>query len=194
MCKSLGPNQRVASPVARAAPLPNWQDIPGCLISCRPQREDHTSYRWDDYLRWFCLWNARSLAPTQKWERKTIEHQGVMAQWVQVSSIMPRHTLNDCNSQQPKGEGHCHRKRDSPENMDVYMRDALRQSLMTAYTQSSLSCQPSFVDSSQKNTEEKNRQRWIAVRFKMINQTNRLPWVSWWNRQHHAWTVSKPYS
>lgn len=31
-----------------------------------------------------------------------IVHQGVIAQWVQVSSIMPRHTVNDCNSQQPQ--------------------------------------------------------------------------------------------
>lgn len=32
----------------------------------------------------------------------TMVQQGVIAQWVQVSSLMPRHTPDDCNSQQPQ--------------------------------------------------------------------------------------------
>lgn len=102
-----GGGQQVAS-----LPPPWWWEIPGCLMTCLPKRGHHTSHRWLSklFLARECTW----FAPTQKWERKTIVRQGVIAQRVQVSSIMPRHTLNDCNSQQPQGEGHRYRKHSSP--------------------------------------------------------------------------------
>lgn len=57
--KFQGQKQKVASLVARVLP-PHWHGIPGCQITCRPNREDHTSRTWDDYLSWFWLGNACS--------------------------------------------------------------------------------------------------------------------------------------
>lgn len=102
-----GGTQQVAS-----LPPPWWWDIlvVWWLVLPREGIIHHT----DDYLSCFWLGERTWFAPTQKWERKTIVRQGVFAQRVQVSSIMPRHTLNDCNSQQPQGEGHRYRKHSSP--------------------------------------------------------------------------------
>ena len=95
---SLGQTQRVASLAALVLPV--------CGMTCLPMREDHASRK--------IIIGVGFGSGMWMWERTTIVRQGEIAQRVQVSSIMPRHTLNDCNSQQPLGEGHCHRKHSSP--------------------------------------------------------------------------------
>lgn len=97
---SLEQNQQVASLVTRVFRHSRSSDN-----LSKERRSYITQMRWLSSL--VLAWECIQFAPTQKWERTTIAHQGMIAQWVQVSSILPRHTLNDCNSQQPQGEGHC---------------------------------------------------------------------------------------